>query len=255
MIYDLQKANVLKRVSAGLLDFIIVVIVATGFFFLLSAIFNYDSLNDTYTSYYDRYEEMYGFDFREVSEEIYNGYTEEQKINYDNAYKALTEDKDFINAYSQVINTTLLIVTFGSLLAVMIVEFLVPLFLKNGQTVGKKVFGICLMMDNGVKVSTRALFIRTLLGKFTIETMIPVYFVVTLLYGSPNAIFLFLCAAILISQLLIMIFTKKNALIHDLMSYTVVVDKESQMIFETYEELIKYKEEHAKGRVNSIKTF
>lgn len=255
MIYDLQKASVLKRISAGILDFIIVMIVATGFFFLLSAIFNYDQLNSDYTAYYEEYKEIYGFDFREVTLDTYNGYTQEQKLNYDTAYAALTSDQGFVTAYNLVINTTLLVVTFGILLAVMIVEFFVPLFLKNGQTVGKKVFGICLMSTNGVKVSNRALFIRTLLGKFTIETMIPVYFIIMLLFGNANVLFLFLGAALIIAQLLIMIVTKTNSLIHDLMSYTVVVDKESQMIFETYEELIKYKEEHAKGRVNSIKTF
>jgi hypothetical protein len=44
MIYDLQKASILKRVSAGLLDFILTLIIATGAFFLLSSIFNYDSM-------------------------------------------------------------------------------------------------------------------------------------------------------------------------------------------------------------------
>ena len=44
MIYDLQKASILKRVSAGLLDFILTLIIATGAFFLLSSIFNYDGM-------------------------------------------------------------------------------------------------------------------------------------------------------------------------------------------------------------------
>jgi hypothetical protein len=39
------------------------------------------------------------------------------------------------------------------------------------------------------------------------------------------------------------------------MSYTVVVDKESQMIFDTEEDLIKYKQEMAKKNAVSKKTF
>ena len=52
MIYDLQKASILKRISAGILDFIIVLIIATGCFFLLSSIFNYDKISDDFTNYY-----------------------------------------------------------------------------------------------------------------------------------------------------------------------------------------------------------
>ena len=150
---------------------------------------------------------------------------------------------------------SLLMITFGVLIAILIVEFVVPLILKNGQTVGKKMFGICLMMDNGVKIRTLPLFVRTLLGKFTIETMIPVYFLVLLYFGHINIIHILILAALLIAEIITILVTKKNALLHDLMSYTVVVDKESQMIFNTEEELIKYKQEVAAKNATSKKTF
>ena len=255
MIYDLQKASVLKRISAGILDFIITVILATGFFFLFSTVFNYDALNEQYDAFYLEYKEKYGFDFREVTEEMYNKYTEEEKLNYDNAKNALLEDEEFLKTYNLIINSTLVMLTFGILIAILIVEFLVPLFLKNGQTLGKKMFGICLMMDNGVKIKTLPLFVRTLLGKFTIETMIPVYFIVLLYFGHINLLHIVILGALVIAEILLIIIHRKNPLLHDLMSYTVVVDKESQMIFDTEEDLIKYKQEMAKKNAVSKKTF
>jgi hypothetical protein len=44
-------------------------------------------------------------------------------------------------------------------------------------------------------------------------------------------------------------------MIHDAMAYTVVVDKESQMIFNNEEELIKYKQEVADKNAKSKRTF
>ena len=116
-------------------------------------------------------------------------------------------------------------------------------------------YGICLMMDNGVRVRTMPLFIRSILGKFTIETMIIVYGLVLLYFGQLNIIVLFLAAAIIVANCILIIVSPKNLLIHDAMSFVVVVDKASQMIFNTEEELIKYKKELAEKNARSKKTF
>lgn len=255
MIYDLQKASILKRISAGILDFIIVLIIATGAFFLLSSIFNYDELTLELNEHYERYEETYGMNFRELTTEQISNFTEEEKTIYEIASTEFAKDEQVIATLSRILSTTLLILTFGILLAILIVEFFVPLFFKNGQTLGKKMFGICVMMDNGVKIKTLPLFIRTVLGKFTIETMIVVYAAVMLYFGQLNIFVLFLVIAVLLINLILIIVNPKNLLIHDAMSYTVVVDKASQMIFNSEEELIKYKEEIAAKNAKSKKTF
>ena len=46
MIYDLQKASLLKRASAILLDFILLVVLATGVGMVVSAITGFDTYND-----------------------------------------------------------------------------------------------------------------------------------------------------------------------------------------------------------------
>ena len=255
MIYDFQKASVLKRISAWLLDFILTLIIAVGVVLLFSIVLNYDSVSEDLNNYYEQYEEQYGFNFSEVTEEMYNAYTDEEKQNYDIAYEKLVNDQGFLKVYSLVVNLTLLMITFGVLIGILIVEFVIPLFLKNGQTIGKKCFGICLMMENGVKIRTLPLLIRALLGKFTIETMILVYFLVMLLFGNVNLIHMFITIAIILVNIILVFVNKKKAMIHDLISYTVVVDKESQMIFETEEDLVRYKTQLEEKRANDKKTF
>ena len=270
MIYDLQKASVLKRISAGILDFIIVLIIATGAFFLLSSIFNYDALLNEYNTHYNALVEEakteFGIDFEAISkmtQEEYDKFisnqTEEEKINYENAQKFVESDEELNLKFQTIFNISILVITFGVLVAFLIVEFLIPLFFGNGQTVGKKIFGICVMMDNGIKIKTISLFVRAILGKFTIETMLIVYcFLMLILFRVVNLftiVLLLVVALMLLAQFIIIIVSKKNLLIHDIMAFTVVVDKESQLIFNTEEELIKYKQDLATKNAKSKKTF
>ena len=271
MIYDLQKASMLKRISAGLLDFLTVIVIATGFFFLLSAIFNYDGILEEYDARYEvLVEEVkleYNIDYNSISkmtqeeyDEFYNRLKEENRLkDLEDAEKYMVNDEKLNLIFENIFTFTLLVVTFGIMLAYLLFELVIPLFLKNGQTIGKKVFGICLMMENGVKVKPIPLLIRTLLGKYTVETMILVYcFVMVFLFRVVNgfSVLLFgLTAIIMISQLILLIVSKKNLMIHDAMAYTVVVDKESQMIFNNEEELIKYKQEVADKNAKSKRTF
>ena len=85
------------------------------------------------------------------------------------------------------------------------------------------------------------LFVRSILGKYTIETMIPVLLLVMLYFGTvglPGTLVLLL---ILLLQIIVIGVTKTNSAIHDLLSGTVVVDFHSQKIFDTTDELIEYK--------------
>ena len=84
------------------------------------------------------------------------------------------------------VNLSVLITTLSLLVSMMILEFVVPLLLKNGQTIGKKAFGIGLVRSDCVKVSTLQLFVRALFGKYTVGTMIPVYIALMVFWGILN---------------------------------------------------------------------
>lgn len=255
MIYDLQKASILKRVSAWLLDVILTSIIAVGAMFAISGIINYDGKSEELDSYYVVYEEKYGFNFSTLTEEEYKALTEEELKLYDKAYEELINDEGFLKTYNIIINMTLVMITFGILIGILITEFVIPLILKNGQTIGKKCFNICVIMDNGVRVRSLPLLIRAVLGKFTIETMILCYFLIMLFFGSGNIIHMFIVVVIYLVNFVLLFANKKRALIHDLISYTVVVDKSSQLIFETEDDLIQYKNKADAERVANKKTF
>ncbi len=236
---DLQKASLWKRVAAWVLDLILLCVLATGFAFGLSALLGYDGYNRTLEEAYASYESRYGVQF-DIDLQTYEAMTEEEKQNFNDANKALSEDEEANRAYNMLINLSLLITTGGILLAMLALEFALPLWLKNGQTVGKKVFGLGLIRTDGVKMNTMQLFVRTLLGKYTIETMIPVYLVLMMFWGMMDITGTIVLCILGITQVILLIATRTNAQLHDLMAGTVVVDIASQRIFASTEELVEY---------------
>ena len=240
MIFDLQKASMWKRVSAALLDGIVLAVAIAGLAFVFSILFKYDNYNDALNDAYAMYEQEYGIEF-ELTTEQFETMSAEEMQKYETAYQALIADKDAMYAYNMVFNLTLTIATLSILSAYLILEFFVPGFLGNGQTIGKKIFSLAVMRTNGVKVTPPLMFIRTILGKFTIETMIPVLIFVMISFNSIGIVGILILAGILILEIVLMIVTHTNSMIHDVLAKTVVVDMVSQMIFDSEEEMLAYK--------------
>ena len=253
-VYGIEKASLLKRFSAYLLDIILTLIVATGVMALVSVITRYDDYNSQMEELYTRYEEEYDIKF-DMSLEEYEKLSEEEMKKYEEIFEKFSKDEEVIYSYNMVFNLTLLIVTLGCLFGVLVVEFVAPLILKNGQTIGKKVFNLCLVKNNGVKLNTMMLFVRSFLGKFTIETMIPVYIVVLIVFGNAGAVGTIVLILILLVQIVLVFKTENKCLIHDLMAGTVVVDKSSQMIFESEEAMIEFKQDFYKKEAENKKYF
>ena len=241
MIYDLQKASMWKRLSAALFDGILLGIVAVLCAWLISIAVNYDSYNLTLENAYARYAEEYGVDFHKAVNE-YDSLTPEQIARIDEAYAALSADEEVQYAYEMMLRLMLIITSLGILLAYVIMEFTVPMLLSDGQTLGKKFFGIGVMLQDGVRISGPALFIRSILGKYAIETMIPVLIILMISFGAIGVIGPGILLALVITELAMIISTKTNSLIHDQLSSTVCVDVGSQRIFKTRESMIAYKQ-------------
>ena len=241
MICDLQKASIWKRISAFLFDAIMLTIAAVLFAWLISVAVQYDVPAAQLEASYAKYEEAYGVDFQ-MPLEAYQALTDQQRANVDTAYAALAADEEAVYAYNMLLQLTLLITTFGILLAYLVLEFTVPMLFGNGQTLGKKIFSLGLMRTEGTRVSGVVMFIRTILGKYAIETMIPVYIIIMIYYNSIGLVGPGIMLVIGAVQIVLMIATKTNSVIHDCLATTVVVDLPSQMIFNTREELMAYKE-------------
>lgn len=251
MIMDLQKASLWKRISAALFDFIMLSIVVVGAAAVISGVSGYEDYSHTFDSKCDYYGQKYGVELP-MTEAEYKKLPKAEQEDYMTAWEELNSDKDATKAYRMLQNLPLLMVTFGVLVGILLMDVLVPAMFGNGQTLGKKIFGVALMRIDGVKLTGVQLFVRSVLGKFTVELMIPIYVFWMILSGKGGLFGLAMLLLLLIAQILCLVKTRTGSLLHDVMASTVAVDMASQMIFETKEEQLKYiKEMHAKKAADS----
>ena len=247
MITDLQKASLSKRIAAGLLDVMLLLVVVVGFAALLTWLFGYESHGIAMNQRTTFYESQYDVDLS-ISQEEYTAMTEAQRKHFDEAWAARGQDEQWAYHFNMVVSLTLLITTFSILLGLVLLEVMVPLLLKNGQTIGKKAFALGVMRVDAVQITPLQLVVRTVLGKFTIETMISVYLIIMIVFQMVGMTGPLVILGLLVTQLMCMIATKTNSMIHDLLAGTVVVDISSQKIFRTTTDLIDYQKKIAAER-------
>lgn len=283
-MFELRKIGIVRRASALLLDLILLAVLATGFMFIISLICNYKAEEQLSSQNYIAWEEFrkdyvgdiasyYGFTYEEDGETNYTikkdgeisslgelvqklidskGEDEAVKEAYD-AYMALPSAAEVNIQYRYVYNLLFMMTSLGIFLSFLVLEFILPIILKNGQTVGKKVFGICLVRPNCVKITTMSLFARAILGKYAIETMFPVLLVFLFLFGGLGILAVILLAALGLLNIVLFFACKNRTPIHDLLAGTVAVDMRLQMIFESEEELAEKKALKQKQFIESSK--
>ena len=267
---DLQKATNSNRISAFLADLIALFVVVIGFSNIFANIVGYDAKSDKLQAIYDEYEQQYIYDAFNATfgtetgpysnEEINKMITEDEAtyLEWYNARVAeanveLNKDEEAKALYGVVVNLSIFNVMISILVGYALLEFVVPLLLKNGQTIGKKIFGIGLMRVDGLKLSPLQLAARTFLGKYTIETMIPVLVIMAMYFSALSGDLVLLglgvVAIIIIVECILFFKSEMSQFIHDAMAMTICIDIKSQRIFETEEELIEYKERMAEENV------
>ena len=251
MEYELQKASMWKRIAAAILDLILLAVLATGFGWGLSSALNYNSYSDKAEAIYNQYAERFEID-KEMTQEKYNALSPEEQEAYKAkvaaADEAISTDDEAAQTYTKLVSMSLIVVTGAVLLSVLVLQLAVPLIFGNGQTVGKKVFALCLVRKDSVKLNNLQLFTRAILGKFAIELMIPVYVMLMMFLGLASIIQLGLVVILLLVQLICLGVTQNNTVLHDLMAGTVVVEYTSQRIFQSTEELQEYQKRIAAER-------
>ncbi len=240
---DLQRANSWKRIAAWMLDLMLLSVLAVGAALGISTMSGYDGYYQTVQNAYDSYEAQYGIEL-DIDKETYDAMTPQEQAEYqktlETIQKDLNADQEVRKAYDMVVTLMVLSATLGILAATLVLEFAVPLILKNGRTVGKMCFGVGVVRIDGVKISALQLFVRTLLGKYTIEIMVPVYIILMIFWGSLNIIGLVVIALLLILQIVCVAVSRDRAAIHDRLAGTVVVDITSQKVFATAQERVDY---------------
>jgi uncharacterized RDD family membrane protein YckC len=253
MIYDIQKASLTKRLSAFLFDFVIMSILVTGCMLMLSVLLDYDGYSTKLEDRLIQIQEDHKIpsleakhkitlnDYQYMTEEEQKALPSELTVSFDACIKALNTDSEVAKLYAIITNLSLIILSFSILLAYFVLEFAVPLIFKNGQTLGKKIFSLAIIRTDCVAISPMVLFIRTILGKYTVSTMVPVFMLLSLLFGAAPIMPLTVILLVLLLQVVFLATSKTCSLIHDVLASTVVVDIQSQMIFDSVEAKEAYK--------------
>lgn len=254
MIYDIQPGSVLKRISAFILDIILLATLAVGVMFATAKILQVDKHQDKLQEKYDYYETTYNVKFN-LTQDEFDALSEEEIEHYKEVEELIQNDEELVKEYNLVINLTLIVVFVGLFLGTMILEFVLPIIFKNGQTIGKKVFSLIVVKSNSVKINNVQLFVRTVFGKFLIELLIPAYIIVALAFGQLGRMWTFFLIALAILQVILLSVTKNHTVIHDAISFCVVCDKQTQKVFASEEELIKYKEKVHSEEVAKTHTY
>lgn len=243
MIHDIQKAGMWKRISAALLDAVIFIVVMEALILLFSAVLGFNTYLERMDTLEAKHLAASGIE-AELTQSEYDKLSEAEQEQYrlkvEAANRAYQSDPEVVEIYGKIVSVLWMMVTFPILIAFLILEFAVPLIFKNGQTVGKKVFGIAVMRIDGIKISPFMVFTRGILGKCTFGTLIPVYLIMMVIFGMLGAIGVLACVALLIAQAVMFFLTKYHTPIHDKLAVTVAVDMSSQMIFDTVEEREAY---------------
>ena len=251
---EIQRASMWKRISAWLFDSILMVSVVVLVAYVLSGMLHYDQHNARLNAAYEKHQTQFHVEFGqpEAAEDATDEEKEAYKLRYAEAEEALKSDPEAIEAYGKVSNLVLLIPTISLFVAMLLMEFIIPMLLKNGQTLGKKMFGIAVMRDDGVRITPTMLFVRSILGKCTIEALVPLAIIALFLLGNAGVLGLLALLLLAVLEITLMIRTKTNSMIHDVLCYSVTVDFASQMIFDTEADLIAYKNRiHAEAVENA----
>ncbi len=241
MAISIQTAPFWKRISAYLLDAILAIIITIGVAALLSAALGYDKHVNKYQACKAEYEASYGVDL-DISEEEYTKLSEDEKQVFLDCQKAFMSDVKAQKEVSLMFQIILVITSLSFLVSILVIYFALPLFFKNGQTLGKKVFGVAVMRSSCVKISTPILFIRSILGMYTIETMFPILLFVMIYFNLLGGVGTITIGLFFVLQICVTLFTQMHTSIHDLLSDTLVVDFATQQIFDTPEDLLAYKQ-------------
>ena len=261
MIYDLQKASFWKRASAFLFDLVIMIMVVVGIAALMSTLMHYDThieiIQTKKAEHIAAAEAAFEQEHGEACKlDLTIGYSEMsegQKEIYDKVDEALSNDQDVQTATFLLLNYSLVICLVSTFVGYAVLEFAVPMLIfKNGQTIGKKLFSLGVIRTNTVKASPFVLFVRMLFGKFTIETVLPLFVIIMMFFGIVGIVGPVVIIGLVLLEAIAMLATRTRSALHDLISETCVVDLSTQMVFESEQALLDYKKKiHEENVANS----
>lgn len=166
------------------------------------------------------------------------------KANFDfmriSSIKKMTNDYQFLNSVGEVLS---------GIVSVGITYIVFPLIFKNGVTLGKKVFGLCLADNEGYRFKNKYLFMRIMPTVVVLLSfLIPIWNNIAILVLVPFTI-------LLVSFALTMASPKKSSL-HDFTARTIVINARTSILFNNIADEEEYiRNEDGVEKTEPIKNF
>ncbi|MBQ6997268.1 MAG: RDD family protein [Oscillospiraceae bacterium] len=240
---DFFKAPPIKRFAAYLIDLVLLVAITAGVAVGMFSVMNYNGYMEDLNAHFEKYEQKYGTDLDGMTQEMYQSLSQSERDNYDKAYEEMDNDDAARFTLNMVVFIRIVALGVGFLVGYVILEVILPLIFGNGQSLGKKILGLCVMHKHHVRISVWQVIFRAILGKFFVGTLIPMAllmlpnFSIWIISGST------IVAVIAMTQAFIVMFSQANCGIHDKLFNTVVADFNQQYIFDSVEERRAYDRE------------
>ncbi len=184
----------LKRFSSGLFDLVILLLLSFFFIFLLSRLLHFN-------------------------------YYETSLIDYDRAYEDLIEPWGVGNDYKKTLFQAFFILLFGVFIAFFLLEFIFPIIFKDGRSIGKRVFLLSIASTRYSGVKVFSLFIRSIIGKYLVETLPLLLSILMFLFNLNPTIFVVLGICVWMVNIILLFAFPKGRMIHDILAFTYVVEE------------------------------
>lgn len=230
---QIKPASLFKRIFSGIVDSFIMLVVTFGLYYypassVYGEIFNVKALKEEYVSL----QVDYGIYYLD-GDGVYQ-LTEEGKNKDSEVYTLFANDERAKEIKDE--EVTLFFIEFSTSITISeLVFFLfIPLVLRNGQTIGKKMFSLIVVNDSFIKVRASNMIIR-FVAILVVETLASMF-----LYGVPLAM-----------SILLVIFSKNHIAIHDFFGTTIIISKNG-LYFDNAQERIEYDEKMAKSVIPEI---
>lgn len=240
-----------KRFAAFFIDLVVFILLLTGVTWIVGDIAGYNRNAELLEEKYVEHG-IYIVD-EKTNEYIFCDTT--QKVCQD-GWVTFNKDEEACKYYDKSVELTTLILTISVFVTYAALEFVVPLLFKNGQTIGMFILKIGLVSNDGVRVNHKQMFVRFIIGKYIVATMIPIYGLIFLffnLYGGLLGLIAF--ASILGIDLLMTLASPKKAGIANSISSCYACDLDTSMIYDTIEEVNAIKGAEQERKNQKIKYF
>ena len=211
-----------RRFGAFIVDLCLVVVLTVIIALPLRSISGYAATSDKMNAIFDRIAAEHGVDIN-ITNQQYNALPDEEKLAIDAALEDISEDTEAAELYAKTVRLLFIVIFSSLLVSVVLLELVLPLIFKNGQTIGKKLMRLQVERRDGEPLNLVTMLLRSITGKFFIDYGLPVFFFLSFIYANAGRTPLIGLLMLTLGQIVSIAVTSDRRALHDIIAGTVVV--------------------------------